>query len=320
MASNIKNIVVLAFNGAQVLDITGPMEVFSNGNQFTDKPFYRIECLGVPRTMIRMSNGLTLSTKQFKSWRGEIDTLVVPGASAEALQLLRNETEFIRWLKERLGKARRIVSVCTGAFVLAELGFLEGRRASTHWNACEQLRTFSPTTQVEPDAIFTKDGNVYTSAGVTTGIDLALSLVEEDLGKEVSLGIARNLVLYLRRSGGQSQFSVPLELQSAHESRIDKILSYIRNNPKAELSVDALASRYAMTPRHLSRLFSAVGWSPAKYVTQVRLETVKKFLESTNSSVGTIATQCGYKTQSTMSKVFKRQYGIAPSDYRERFN
>jgi transcriptional regulator GlxA family with amidase domain len=317
----VKNIVVLAFDGAQALDIAGPMEVFSGGNHFATKPAYRIECLGLGITPTRMSNGLRLALRHYSAWRGKIDTIIVPGASEQALDSLRSNTKFIHWLSAQLPKARRIVSVCTGAFVLAELGFLEGRKVSTHWAACERLQQFAPNTKVDADAIFTKDGNLYTSAGVTTGIDLALSLVEEDLGKEVSLNIARNLVLYLRRPGGQSQFSVPLELQSSRETRIEKVIDYIRNNPQANLTLDALADRFSMSSRHLSRLFnSQAGLSPAKYVSSARLNVVKTYLETTEIDLKHIAAKCGYASQSTMAKIFKQRFGVAPSTYRARFN
>lgn len=315
-----KNIVVLAFDDAQALDIAGPMEVFSGGNHFAAKPAYRIECLGLGLTPTRMSNGLMLALRHYSAWRGKIDTLIVPGASEQGLDSLRDNTKFIHWLSAQLPKARRIVSVCTGAFVLAELGFLEGRTVSTHWAACERLQQFAPNTTVDADAIFTKDGNLYTSAGVTAGIDLALSLVEEDLGTEVSLNVARNLVLYLRRPGGQSQFSVPLELQSSHETRIEKVIGYIRNNPQANLTIDALADRFSMSSRHLSRLFTAqAGLTPAKYVSNARLNVVKTYLETTELDLKQIAAKCGYASQSTLAKIFRQRFSITPNTYRAGF-
>ena len=312
-----KNIVVLAFDGAQVLDITGPMEVFALANQFACKPIYRVECLGVPQANIRVSSGLTLSLTRYSSWRGPIDTLVVPGGSVEALEQLRTHAQFPGWLSARLGKARRVVSVCTGAFVLAELGFLQHRKATTHWNACDRLQDFAPTTQVQPDAIFTKDDNVYTSAGVTTGIDLALSLVEEDAGKEVSLDVARHLVMLMRRSASQPQHSVPLQLQQASQSRVERIVGFIQSHPSAALTVEALAGRFGMSGRHLSRIFRAeLGMSPAKFIEKVRIEAAKQFLVDTRLSVQAIADRCGFDSQSNLSRAFKRCVGISPSAFR----
>ena len=316
-----KNIVVLAFEGAQALDITGPMEVFSYANQFVASTHYKIDCVAAQLPPIQMSNGLSLNPLHFADYQRKIDTIIVPGGSEEALIGLAQEDNFRQWLTNRLAKSRRVVSVCTGAFVLAELGLLNGRRASTHWSACDRLQQFSPSTQVDPDAIFTKDGSVYTSAGVTSGIDLALSLVEEDLGKEVSLQIARSLVLYLRRSGGQSQFSLPLNLQTINDSRTQKIATYIQCNVQADLTINSLADRFSLSARQLSRLFvSELGMAPAAYVTSVRLDVVRTLLTETSLALKNIASQCGYSSQDAMSRVFRLQFGVTPGQYRASFS
>lgn len=316
-----KHIAVLAFEGAQVLDITGPMEVFSYANQFAPRTHYKIECVAAKHPPVQMSSGLSLNPLHFSEYQRKIDTIIVPGGSEEALLALATEHRFRRWLTKQLAASRRVVSVCTGAFVLAELGILDGKRASTHWSAAERLQRFSPSTRVDPDAIYTKDGSIYTSAGVTTGIDLALSLVEEDLGKEVSLKIARSLVLYLRRSGGQSQYSVPLNAQTLGDTRTEQIADYIQRSLHTDLTVNSLSNRFSLSTRQLSRLFvSELGLSPGAYVTKVRLDAVRTYLEETPSPLKKIASLCGYKSQDAMSRVFRIQFGVTPGLYRNSFS
>lgn len=316
-----KNIVVLAFEGAQVLDITGPMEVFSYANQFASRPQYKIECVAAKPPPVQMSNGLSLNPLVFSKYKQKIDTIIVPGGSEDALTALSVEQRFRAWLTKQLGASRRVVSVCTGAFVLAELGILDGKRATTHWSACTRLKQFSPSTQVDSDAIYTKDGSVYTSAGVTTGIDLALSLVEEDLGKEVSLEIARSLVLYLRRSGGQSQYSLPLSAQTLGISRIEKIVDYIQHHLRSDLTINGLSDKFSISTRQLSRLFiSELGLSPGAYVTKVRLDAARTYLEETQSPLKKIASLCGYSSQDAMSRAFRLQFGVTPGQYRGSFS
>ena len=216
-----RNVVVLAFDGVQILDVTGPLEVFDEACRFTSGPRpYRVHCLGVDPAPVRASNGLRLAVDRCTASRRRIDTLVVPGGLEESLERLRGDDRFMAWLARSAGSARRAGSVCTGAFLLAAAGLLDDRRATTHWAAVQRLRRAVPKARIEPDALHTRDGPIHTSAGVTAGIDLALALVEEDLGRAVATAIARNLVLYLRRPGYQSQFSAPLRAQ-ARERVID---------------------------------------------------------------------------------------------------
>ncbi len=315
-----KRIVVLAFDGAQVLDITGPTEVFSSANHFALQQEYEITCLGTSAAPALMSSGLSLNATHFSAFEGVIDTIIVPGGSENALIELQHTPPFLAWLKAQCSDARRVVSVCTGAFVLAELGLLDGRRASTHWSACDRLQRFAPRAVVDPDAIYSQDGSIYTSAGVTTGIDLALRLVEDDLGKAVATKVARNLVLYLRRSGGQSQFSLPLSLQTASNSRVEKMCDYIRDNIHLELGVNALADQFSVSPRQCSRLFVAeTGLPPAKYVALVRLDVARLYLEQTRLSLQQIAKKCGYGSTDTLGRVFRSEFGVTPSQYRMSF-
>jgi transcriptional regulator GlxA family with amidase domain len=316
----VKKVVILAFEGSQALDIAGPMEVFSEANDFSARAEYEITCVGASIAPLRMSSGLTLASIHFSKCRGAIDTLIVAGGSENGLRSLQQNVAFTGWLMRRLKQSRRIVSVCTGAFVLAELGVLDGRRVSTHWAACERLQSFVPTATVDPDAIFTKDGNVYTSAGITCGIDLALSLVEDDLGRDICARIARNMVLYLRRTGGQNQFSAPLQAQAEYSTRLTIILEYIQNNPDADLRVNTLATEFAISPRHFSRLFMMeLRQSPADYVTMVRLNVARVYLEETKLGLKQVAAKCGYGSHDALSRAFRKRFGVAPDQYRRRF-
>lgn len=315
-----KDIVIVAFDNAQVLDIAGPAEVFAEANLFSESSEYRITITGCSSGLLSMSNGMQLSTQLFSKWRGPIDTLIVAGGSETALLTLASNTKFLTWLKTKAAAARRVASVCTGAFVLAELGLLNDRKATTHWGACDQLSLYTPGIEVDPDAIFIKDGNVYTSAGVTCGIDLALNLVEEDLGRDVCAQIARNLVLYLRRSGGQSQYSLPLQLQATPSPHLSSVTEYIQSNLTADLSVTTLADLFHQSSRHFSRQFVAeVGETPARYVNKIRLDAVRLRLESPLLRLKQIATECGYQSVDTMGRAFRTSFGVTPDEYRNRF-
>ncbi|NYV77159.1 GlxA family transcriptional regulator, partial [Streptomyces sp. UH6] len=216
--------------------------------------------------------------------------------------------------------AERIVSVCTGAFLLAEAGLLAGRRATTHWAYCDTLARRYPDTEVVTDPIHVRDGAVATSAGVTAGIDLALALVEEDLGRQVALQVARHLVVFLRRPGGQAQFSTQLAAQLAQRDPLREVQSWIDEHPDADLSVEALAGRASLSPRHFSRAFAAeVGATPGRYVDGVRLEAARRRLEDTGDGVAEVARACGYGTPEAMRRAFLRALSVSPAEYRRRF-
>jgi transcriptional regulator GlxA family with amidase domain len=218
------------------------------------------------------------------------------------------------------GSARRITSVCSGAFLLAEAGLLDGRRVSTHWSRCTELADRYPGVQVEPDPIFTRDGNVVTSAGVTAGMDMALALVEDDLGRDAALTIARYLVLFLRRPGNQAQFSSHLSIQLADRDEIRSLQQWIAGHPDADCTVEALADRAGMSPRHLARTFTEqVGTTPARYVEGVRVEIARRRLEESSDPVERVAASCGFGTTETMRRSFIRTVGVPPAEYRRRF-
>ncbi len=275
---------MLGFPDAQMLDITGPLEVFAMASQQLESgratdPGYRISLVATERGPLRCSSGVSLLTDAaFPAVRGPIDTLLVAGGEGER-SALRDEA-LVAWIGRAARRSRRVAGVCSGAFLLARAGLLDGRRATTHWASVAQLARAFPAVKVEPDRIYVRDGDVYTSAGVSAGMDLALALVEEDCGRKIALAVARRLVLFLKRPGGQSQFSSQLEAQLADRAPLRELQGWIAGHPTADLSVEALAKRVALSPRHFARVFARdLGVTPARYVERVRVEVARRRLE-----------------------------------------
>ncbi|MEU8893136.1 GlxA family transcriptional regulator [Streptomyces sp. NPDC048442] len=243
-------------------------------------------------------------------------TLLVPGGPATR----RSDPRLIDWLRTYAPRADRLVSVCSGALVLAEAGLLDGRRAATHWTVTDRLARDHPAVEVDPEAIYVRDGNVSTSAGVTSGIDLALALVEEDHGRDVALSIARHLVVFLRRPGNQAQFSAQLSAQTAQREPLRDVQQYISEHPAADLCVESLAARAGLSPRHFARAFHIeTGTTPGRYVERVRLEHARRLLEDSADGVEGISRTCGYGTPEAMRRAFVKALGTAPAEYRRRF-
>jgi transcriptional regulator GlxA family with amidase domain len=314
-----RRVVIVAFPDVQSLDVTGPGEVFSQANRRSAQPRYALELVAADSVGVRTSSGLQLvPDRSLDGCRGAIDTLVVAGGTG-VREAVRDE-RLTSWLRLAARRSRRVSSVCTGAFLLARAGLLDGRRATTHWEACDLLGRTFPTVRVEPDPIFVRDGNVYTSAGVTAGIDLALAMVEEDLGPPVALEVARNLVLFMRRPGGQAQFSAALAGQAAARPGLRELQAWIADNLDSDLSVPALAERSFMSARNFARVFTReVGATPGVYVESVRVERARALLEATDLQVEEIATRCGFGTVETLRRAFGRRVHVSPTDYRERF-
>jgi transcriptional regulator GlxA family with amidase domain len=310
---------IACFAGAELLDIAGPTSVFSSATSLLRrKAGYDVRLVAERDGPVVTSSGVALVAQQaLGSVRGAVDTLIVPGGLQGAIAGAAPLVPIIRRLAPRV---RRLASVCSGALILSRAGLLDGRAAVTHWAACDQLRQMNPQCRVEDDRIFVRDGNVWTSAGVSTGIDLALAMVEEDHGAELALEISRWLVVYLRRPGGQSQFSAPLAAQVAERGGIRKLLLWMSENVQADLSVAALAQRANMSERTFARVFGAeTRFTPAAYVERLRVDAARRSLESSKKSVKQIARACGFGTPETMHRAFRRSVGSTPLQYRARF-
>jgi transcriptional regulator GlxA family with amidase domain len=280
---------------------------------------YEIVLVARDEAPITASSGLSLVPHgRFGGVRGPIDTLVVPGGLGTRDALA--DERFVSWLGRAAARSRRVTSVCTGAFLLAEAGLLDGRRATTHWNSCAALRRRYPAIAVEEDRIFVRDGEVWTSAGVTAGMDLALALVEEDAGREAALEVARQLVLFVSRPGGQAQFSAQLSTELAEREPLRDLQAWIADHPDADLSVEALALRAHMSPRNFARAFKKeVGMTPGAYVERARVERAQQMLQTASVPVALVARRCGFGTAGTMRRAFQRRTGVTPAEYRTRF-
>jgi transcriptional regulator GlxA family with amidase domain len=311
--------VIVAYPGVQLLDVVGPLEVLSIANRFVRDGAYRVEVATVDGAPVTGSSGLAITPhRPVSAVRGEIDTVIVAGG--EGTPGAMRDRALVGWVQRIAPRCRRVASVCSGAFVLAEAGLLDGRRATTHWDVCDLLAQRYPAVTVDPDPIFVRDGNVATSAGVTAGMDLALAFVEEDLGRDVALQVARQLVLFVRRPGGQSQFSAQLASQHALRPGLRELQAWIAERPAEDLSVGALASRASMSPRHFARAFrEEIGMTPAAYVECARVEHARRLLETTDLGAGEVARASGFGSIETLRRAFARRLGVAPSDYRQRF-
>jgi len=313
-----RRVVIVAFDDAQSLDISGPAEAFSIATRFF-KGDYAIELVTPDGEPARCTSGLSLNAdRSIDEVRGAIDTLVIAGGIGTDAAV--GDERVIAWVRGAAKRARRVASVCTGAFVLAEAGLLDDRRATTHWADCARLAERYPQVAVESDPIYVRDGNVSTSAGVTAGMDLALALIEEDHGPEIALKTARALVLFVRRPGGQSQFSAQLTAGPARREPLRDVQAHIAEHPAADLSVPALAARAYMSERNFARAFRAeTGMTPAAYVEAARVERARRELETTDLPVQAVAARCGFGTVETMRRAFGRRLGVNPAAYRDRF-
>jgi len=306
-------VVIAAFPDCMSLDVVGPAEVFATAGG------YAVEVVAPDPEPFFMSNGMQVVPRAaMTAVRGSIDTLVIAGGAGT--RRAATDPRVIRWVRSAAKRSRRVTSVCSGAFVLAEAGLLDGRRATTHWQWCDTLAAMYPNVRVERDSIFVVDGSTYTSAGVTAGIDLALALVEEDLGAEAARTVAQQLVVFLRRPGGQSQFSAQIASPVADREPLRELQDWVAANPAADLSVPTLAERVAMSPRNFARAFRReTGMTPGAYVESVRVEQARIALEGSDVQVESIAHHCGFGTVETMRRAFHRRLGVGPAAYRSRF-
>ena len=320
----VHRVVMLAYDDAQILDITGPLEVFSRASRWLvdqghrKRPAYTVEVVASVSGPLRTSSGIDLVARRAYREVRSADTLLVTGGIgfAEAAR----DSELLSWIQRMGRRVRRIGSICTGALVLAAAGVLKGRPATTHWAYCDLLSRAEPTADVHPDAIYVRSDNVYTSAGVTTGMDMALAMVEEDFGRQAAIGVAQQLVMFLMRPGGQSQFSRLLKAQARAGGRLEALALWIEEHLDADLTVPVLARRASMSPRNFARRFvEECGATPAVFVEQMRVEAARCQLQDTHKSIEEIARRCGFRNNQHLRRAFLRSLGVTPTDYRERF-
>ena len=315
-----KTIHVLAFANVQLLDVTGPLQVFASANDIASQqgqpPPYVPTVIASGGGAVMSSAGLALLAELLPD-EGS-DTLIIAGGWG--VYAAAQDAPLVAWVREHARGCRRVASVCTGAFLLAASGWLDGRRVVTHWTRCEQLAQQHPQLHVEPNPIFIHDGPVWTSAGVTAGIDLALAMVEEDLGRTMALEVARQLVVFLKRPGGQSQFSVTLSLQQ-EGNRFDELHAWISENLTQDLGIPTLALQAGMSERSFVRHYRAdTGQTPARAIELIRVETARRLLGDTGVPIKRVAVQCGFGSEETLRRSFLRAMGVTPQAYRERFS
>jgi transcriptional regulator GlxA family with amidase domain len=319
--TSIRAIEVLTFPAVQLLDVTGPVQVFASANDLVANaggaPPYRLRLVTQGEQGVVSSAGVTLATGPLSRRSEALDTLLVAGG--QGVEAAAANPALVDWLRQRAAQARRVASVCTGAFLLAAAGLLDGRRAVTHWKDCARLAQRFPAVRVEPDPIFVRDGRVWTSAGVTAGIDLALALVEEDLGRSMALAVARYMVVFLKRPGGQAQFSATLALQAA-DDKFGALHDWINRHLGDDLSLSVLADQAGMSERSFSRHYAeATGQTPARAIERLRVEAARRLLSESRTPVKRIAQRCGFGSEETMRRSFLRLLAVTPQDYRSRF-
>jgi transcriptional regulator GlxA family with amidase domain len=313
-----RKVLMVGFPGVQALDVVGPHEVFTGAALLTGGG-YDVAVVSPEGRPVTTATGLAFAAEPLPGPDDPLDTVMLPGGAG--VDAARSNAELVRWIKDVARTARRLVTVCTGAFLAAEAGLLDGCRATTHWAFAGRLAREFPSVDVDPDPIFIRSSeNVWTAAGVTSGIDLALSLVENDHGTEVAQTVARWLVLYLRRPGGQTQFAAPVWMPRAKRAPIREVQEAIEAEPGGSHNIDELARRAAMSPRHFTRVFTEeVGEAPGQYVERIRTEAARRQLEESDDTVVAIAARCGFGTAETMRRNFIRRIGVSPDQYRKAF-
>ena len=316
-------IVVVAVPTREALDVVGALDVLTHANNAlrsrgNREPGYAVEIVATrPGVITRWSGFDMVARRAYEDVRGCIDTLIL--GAADDPNTLTEDARLVSWLRRTAPRTRRIAALCTGSFLLAEAGLLDGHRATTHWTCCGELARRYPRASIDPEPIFVRDRNVYTSAGAAASMDLVLALVEEDFGARVALAVASNLVLFLKRPGGQAQFSTQLSTQVAERQPLRDLQAWIIEHPDDDLSVPALAQRVAMSPRNFFRVFTQqIGITPAQFAQRARVEAARRMLEDTRRSIDEIAASCGFGSAETMRSGFQRVLGMSPYTYRVR--
>jgi transcriptional regulator GlxA family with amidase domain len=317
-----RTVTIVAYPGVQSLDLAGPYEVFAGAARaaeaFGIHAGYEVEVVSSSGGAVTTESGLALDTKPLLDDSVDIDTLVLAGGGGVAVAL--EDAELIEWIRSAAARSRRVATVCSGTFLAARAGLADGRRVTTHWARAAELAAQFPAVTVDPDPIYVHDGDLWSSAGVTAGIDLALALVEEDLGTDVSQLIARWLVMFVHRPGGQTQFATPVWAPRARRTAVRDIQARVEADPGGDHRVATLAESAAMSERHFTRVFTAeVGESPSRYVERVRTEAARHELEATGDTLQVIAARCGFGTTETLRRTFQRRLHSSPDSYRRRF-
>jgi transcriptional regulator GlxA family with amidase domain len=318
-----RRVVLVGYDDAEILDLTGPASVFAQVNKLTGVQHYDVRVVG-PTERIVFGGGLTMEARPVAGVRGPVDTLMVAGGMG--FNVARSNPELVHHVGRLAKRARRVASVCSGTFLLAEAGLLDGRTATTHWAVAPYLADWYPQITVEVDRIYVRDGDVWSSAGVTAGIDLTLALVANDLGEELAHQVARWIVLPVRRSGGQSQYSAQLAATVAPAGQtgsatLAPLLSWMAANLDADMSVAALAQRVGWGERHFARRFKAdTGRSPARHVEDLRLDAARQLLETTDLGTDAVAARCGFASREVLHRAFQRRLATTPTQYRGSFS
>ena len=317
-----RTVAIVAFPGVQSLDVAGPFEVFAGARRAAGahgvEAGYDVNVVATEPGPVTTESGLTLVAGRLPTAEDRIDTLVLAGGSG--VDAARRNPALVDWVRDAAARSRRVATVCSGALLAAEAGLLDGRRVTTHWARAGQLAGDYPGVVVDADPIYVRDGTVWSSAGVTAGIDLALALVEDDLGTEVSQLIARWLVMFLHRPGGQTQFATPVWVRRAGRPPVRAVQARVEAEPRGDHRVATLAESASMSERHFTRVFSAeVGEAPSRFVERVRTEAARRDLESTGDTLEAIAARCGFGTPETLRRAFHRRLHTSPDAYRNRF-
>jgi len=322
-----RRIALIVFDDVDLLDVAGPISAFASVNRFVEReypqmpPAYCLEVWGSSAGPVRTSAGVALAAERaYEQARGPIDTLIVPGGPRDAVRRACSDRALMSLIRRFGPRVRRLTSVCTGAFILAETGLLDGHTVATHWSACRRLADEHPRLKVDPDRIFVRDHPIYSSAGKAAGIDLALAMIEDDLGRGWALSVSRHMVVHLQRPGGQSQFSIPLQAQIQDANMLKGLPMWIADNLTEDLSVAALARRIGTSERNFTRVFrKELKTTPAKFVEAARLEAARRRMEESSLPVKTLARDLGFSSGEQLRRAFQRQFGVNPEYYREHF-
>jgi transcriptional regulator GlxA family with amidase domain len=314
---------LIGYDGVQALDIIGPSDAFTIAEIETDngqrRPCYEVIIIGITSKPFRAESGISFQPHTTLRNAPTFDTLIIPGG--KGLRIGKSGNLIAKWISSRAKRIRRIASVCTGVYALAPTGLLDGRRVTTHWRFANEVARRFPKLNVDHDALFLKDGPFYTAGGITASVDLALALIEEDYGPRIALAVARELVVFLKRSGGQKQYSEPLEFQINSTDRFADLASWMVEHMRGDLSLDALAKRVCFSPRHFVRRFKqAFGGTPAAFVENLRLDEARRRLSERTQTIENVASSVGFQSDDVFRRAFQRRFGVKPSSYRSRFN